>query len=182
MTINSFNKYIKNRIIHKIRYHYLWIMKPINIIYYFRGHISDSTIKSPFRKICYRTFVDLLTDAKDSSKGPCKTDGCTHVSRKVAAKLRKLRGTVVNTVDSRSALNRVWSYKQFGRTGCLVEEIPVLYTIFTRFVSTNSNVMNQFFRWIIYIYRVHFFEYLQIYINLMLTHKVQTNSENIIDS
>lgn len=78
----------------------------------------------------------VCAGVKVSSKGLCKIGECTHAWRKVVAKSQRPRGTGVSTVVSKSALNRVWSFRRFEKIGCLGEEILVLCITFTRLVST----------------------------------------------
>lgn len=76
----------------------------------------------------------LCLGVKGSSRGLCRIGGCTRAWRKVAAKSRKPRGTGVSTAASKSALNRVWSFRRFEKIECLAGEILVLCIIFTRLV------------------------------------------------
>lgn len=78
----------------------------------------------------------VCAGVKVSSKGLYKIGECTHAWRKVVAKSQRPRGTGVSTVVSKSALNRVWSFRRFEKIGCLGEEILVLCITFTRLVST----------------------------------------------
>ena len=71
-------------------------------------------------------FWDIV--ARASSRGQCRTGESIPVWQKAAVRSQKHKETVANTVVSRSALNRVWFFKQFEKIECLVAEILVPFT------------------------------------------------------
>lgn len=78
----------------------------------------------------------MCAGVRVSSKELYKIGECTRAWQKVVAKLRRPKETGVSTVVSKSALNRVWSFRPFEKIECLEEEILVLYITFTRLVLT----------------------------------------------
>lgn len=75
----------------------------------------------------------IVTGAKAFSRERYKIGEFIRAWQRAAAKSRKRKETDVNTADLKSALNRVWFYKRFEKTGCLEEGILVQCTIFTRY-------------------------------------------------
>jgi len=86
--------------------------------------------------------IDLPTGAKAFSRGLYKIGECIRAWQKVVAKSQKHRGIGVSIADLRNASNRVWSCRQFGKTGCLEEEILAQCIIFTRYLAEVSTIVN----------------------------------------